>query len=88
MERAFRQSAGRSPGSVYRELRLRHARWLIENTDLPMTEIADATGFCDSAHFSRQFKHFFAVSPRDLKPRVEPAERRPAVAERTALHLL
>lgn len=63
LERLFKLETGRSPGAVYRELRLRHARLLIENTDLSMTEISDATGFCDSAHFSRQFKQLFSLSP-------------------------
>jgi transcriptional regulator GlxA family with amidase domain len=77
LERLFRSETGRSPGAVYREVRLRHARWLIENTRLTMTQIADATGFCDSAHFSRQFKQLFALSPRSLK-RVAREGRAPA----------
>jgi transcriptional regulator GlxA family with amidase domain len=83
LERLFVAETGRSPSDIYRELRLLHARWLIENTGLSMTEIANATGFCDSAHFSRQFKQFFSVSPSVLKA-TSPRNRAPgdAVGER------
>jgi transcriptional regulator GlxA family with amidase domain len=67
LERLFIREAGRTPASIYREIRLHHARALIENSNLSMTDVADATGFCDSAHFSRQFKRFFAASPSDVR---------------------
>ena len=59
---------------MYREIRLQHAWILIETTQLSMTEVAAAAGFCDSAHFSKQFKQFFSVSPLEGRH----ATRKPA----------
>jgi two-component system response regulator YesN len=44
-------------------LRLMHAVQLIENTDLTVSEIADASGFYDVAYFSSYFKKHFGVTP-------------------------
>lgn len=63
LERLFQSRLRLGPALVYRQLRLRHARWLLENTRKPVTEIAVETGFCDAAHFSRQFKGYFNLSP-------------------------
>ena len=42
---------------------MRYASWLIQNTDRSMTDIAIETGFADCAHFSRQFKDAYGISP-------------------------
>lgn len=44
-------------------LRLMHAVELIENTDMTVSEIADASGFFDVAHFSSYFKKHFGITP-------------------------
>jgi transcriptional regulator GlxA family with amidase domain len=58
------------PASLYRQVRMRYANWLIENTDRSVTEIANDAGFADCAHFSRQFKDVYGLSPstRRLQP--------------------
>ena len=67
LQRLFEGETGRTPAAVYREIRLQHARLLIETTQLSMTDVAAAAGFCDSAHFSRQFKRFFSASPLEAR---------------------
>ncbi len=67
LQRLFESETGRTPAAVYREIRLQHARLLIETTQLSMTDVAAAAGFCDSAHFSRQFKRFFSASPLEAR---------------------
>lgn len=63
LERLFHAALADRPGIIYRRLRLRYARWLLENTERSITDIAFETGFSDSAHFSRQFKDFFGATP-------------------------
>ena len=70
LERICREHVGMGPASLYRRLRMRYANWLIENTDRSVTEIAIEAGFADCAHFSRQFKDAYGLSPstRRLQP--------------------
>jgi transcriptional regulator GlxA family with amidase domain len=70
LERLCRQHVGIGPASLYRQLRMRYANWLIENTDRSVTDIANEAGFADCAHFSRQFKDTYGLSPstRRLQP--------------------
>jgi len=70
LERLCRQHVGMGPASLYRQLRMRYATWLIENTDRSVTDIANEAGFADCAHFSRQFKDAYGLSPstRRLQP--------------------
>jgi transcriptional regulator GlxA family with amidase domain len=49
--------------AFYRDLRLAKARSLLEQSTLSITEIALATGFASSAHFSRSFRDKFAAAP-------------------------
>jgi transcriptional regulator GlxA family with amidase domain len=70
LERLCREQVGVAPATLYRRLRMRYAHWLIENTDRSVTEIAIEAGFADCAHFSRQFKDAYGLSPstRRLQP--------------------
>ncbi|HEY2036042.1 MAG TPA: GlxA family transcriptional regulator [Steroidobacteraceae bacterium] len=63
LERLCRENVGMGPASLYRQLRMRYASWLIQHTDRSMTDIAIETGFADCAHFSRQFKDAYGISP-------------------------
>ncbi|HEX4268021.1 MAG TPA: GlxA family transcriptional regulator [Steroidobacteraceae bacterium] len=63
LERLCRDNVKMGPASLYRQLRMRYASWLIQNTDRSMTDIAIETGFADCAHFSRQFKDAYGISP-------------------------
>ncbi len=70
LERLFQSVAGMRPAEFYRSLRLRYARWLLDNTNRQVTDIALDAGFSDCAHFSRQFKavHGFAPSKTRGRP--------------------
>jgi transcriptional regulator GlxA family with amidase domain len=60
---AFKQSLGCTPHRYVMSRRLEKARHLLKTSDLPIVEIALATGFADQSHFSRCFRAFFGASP-------------------------
>jgi transcriptional regulator GlxA family with amidase domain len=62
-ERLCHDSAGLSPGALYRRLRLRYAAWLVETTSRSIMDIALEAGFADASHFTRQFKACFGLPP-------------------------
>jgi transcriptional regulator GlxA family with amidase domain len=64
--RLFRQSLGRAPMDYYRTLRLNHAKQLLFQSDLSVSQIAVASGFQSLSSFSRSFSTEFGCSPRSL----------------------
>lgn len=63
LNRLFQEKLGRSTMGFYRALRLDTARGLLRNSSLPLTEIALATGFASSSHFSRVYSQHFGQPP-------------------------
>ena len=83
-ERLCNGTVGLTPGALYRQLRLRYAEWLVENTSRSITDIALDAGFADASHFTRQFKACFGLSPskRRLQPRCAPGGERDSARTR------
>ena len=67
LERLFQTVVAMSPTAFYRTLRLRYARWLLDNTTRLVTDIAVDAGFSDCAHFSRQFKAMHGFTPSETR---------------------
>ncbi len=67
LNRLFQSRLGRSAMRYYRELRLEKAQSLLRNSPLSLTEIALATGFASSAHFSRVFAAQFGQPPSSYR---------------------
>jgi AraC-like DNA-binding protein len=63
LRRVVRRSAGCTPSEFVHRTRVNHAKTLLAETDLTMTEIARSVGFGDPAYFSRQFRASVGVSP-------------------------
>jgi transcriptional regulator GlxA family with amidase domain len=64
MSRLFHDLLGETTMRFYRTLRLEKARTLIQQSPLSMTEIALATGFATSSHFSSAYREQFGETPR------------------------
>ena len=63
LNRLFHDNLGRSCMRYYRELRLDKAQNLLRNSPLSLTEIALATGFASSSHFSKVYSTQFGQPP-------------------------
>ena len=67
LNRLFAAHLGRSTMEFYRTLRLDTARKLLTGSTLPITQIALATGFAGSAHFSRAVRAACGQTPREIR---------------------
>jgi AraC family transcriptional regulator, regulatory protein of adaptative response / DNA-3-methyladenine glycosylase II len=67
LRRLFLQHVGASPVVVAQTRRLQFAKRLIDETDLPMTEIALAAGFGSLRRFNDAFQKTYARAPRDIR---------------------
>lgn len=64
INRLFTRYVGKTPQLYYRDIRLDRARGLVTQTELPMSEIAVASGFASQAHFSKAYHERFGIQPR------------------------
>ncbi len=65
LERLFQKYLHCVPTRYYMRLRLMHARQLLLQTSMPIVEIAFASGFVSTPHFSKCYREFFGIPPRD-----------------------
>jgi AraC family transcriptional regulator len=63
----FRQSHGVSPHQYILQRRLDRAVALLRDSELPISEIALATGFAHQSHLASHLRRQRAISPRDLR---------------------
>ncbi|OUR68103.1 AraC family transcriptional regulator [Marinomonas sp. 42_23_T18] len=67
LETVFQKYEKTSPGRYYLQLRLLHAKKMIEETHLSFSNIAQATGFSSQSHFSKCFREQFCHSPSQFR---------------------
>jgi AraC-like DNA-binding protein len=63
LNRLFAAQLGMPAMRYYRALRLGRAQSLLRNSAMPLTQIALATGFANSSHFSRAYSAQFGHAP-------------------------
>lgn len=63
IERLFRYHLGRSPARYYLEVRLERARRLLRHSNLPIIEVAVASGFLSASHFSKRYREYYKKPP-------------------------
>lgn len=69
LRRLFAHHLGASPGAVAQTRRVLFAKKLIDETDLPMTEVALASGFSSIRRFNDAIRNVYAMPPRELRSR-------------------
>ena len=65
LERLFQKYLNCVPTRYYMDLRLKRARQLLLQTDKPIIDVALACGFVSAPHFSKCYRDFFGIPPRD-----------------------
>ncbi|MGB0493224.1 MAG: GlxA family transcriptional regulator [Paracoccaceae bacterium] len=70
IERVFSSNGFGSPNKYYVNLRLDRARQLLEQTHMPLSEIALACGFNTQSRLSKCYKRKFGVLPRSHRYRI------------------
>lgn len=74
LERLFQKHLGCVPTRYYLELRLTRARQLLLQTSMSIVDVAFACGFVSAPHFSKCYRDYFSIPPRDERRRRRPAE--------------
>ncbi len=65
----FRQSAGMSPHRYIMQCRLERAQELLQQSALPIAEVARLTGFSDQSHLTRSMRRYMGMTPRIVRSR-------------------
>jgi transcriptional regulator GlxA family with amidase domain len=63
LQRLFQRYLDCTPSQKYLQIRLQRARELLVQSKICLVEVAAATGFVSSSHFSRCYKLFYGYSP-------------------------
>lgn len=70
----FKREFGKNPMAVLMDIRIAHARKLLEESLLPISQIAFQSGFTDPLYFSRCFSRETGMSPREYRRNLEGSE--------------
>jgi AraC family transcriptional regulator of adaptative response / DNA-3-methyladenine glycosylase II len=75
LRRLFQDQVGVTPVQLARSSRAHFARRLLDDTDLPITDIAFASGFGSLRQFNRTLHQIFRAPPHELRARRRRADR-------------
>jgi len=65
--RAFKHSMGMSPTNYIAERRIESAKKLLQETELPISEIALRAGFSSQSHFTTSFRRVAGATPKAFR---------------------
>ena len=83
----FRHDVGTSPVQYVHTLRMLRARVLLERTFLSVKEVMRVVGCHDPSHFSRDFRWFHGVAPRQCRlggAHADPDAKAPTLGSQTS----
>lgn len=67
--RKIKATTNYAPSELVRMIRLKRARHLLTTTDMPVKDVAAATGFASHAYFTKCYRTFFGETPADHQRR-------------------
>ncbi|MCQ6557122.1 helix-turn-helix domain-containing protein [Paenibacillus mendelii] len=62
----FKETSGQTPIEFMHHIRITTARHLLLQTNMTITEVSDALGYCDPPYFNRMFKKIAGHAPSEL----------------------
>ncbi|MBE5040961.1 AraC family transcriptional regulator [Ructibacterium gallinarum] len=65
--RFFKKNIGVPPMRYIMQVKLEKAESLLENTNIPVSELAELLGFSDMNHFYKRFKSYAGKSPTEFR---------------------
>jgi len=68
-KRRFQNIYGTPPARWLTRIRLEHARSMVINSNLSVSEICEASGYRDVSSFIRAFRRYFGITPAALRHR-------------------
>ncbi len=73
--RAFKQSTGLAPHQWLQRRRIEVAQGLLSSSQIPLCDVALASGFADQSHFTRSFTQTVGISPGSWRRNVRHSGR-------------
>ena len=67
LERLFNNYCSCTPQQFYMKVRIEQSRSLLLETDLPVLQIATATGFATQSHFTKCFRDHYNITPQKFR---------------------
>lgn len=67
LSNSFKKAIGCSPQEYLINLRMEKSKSMLRKTDKPIYEISNSVGYTDQLAFSKIFKHYYGVSPREYR---------------------
>lgn len=67
LERHFAAAIGRSPATEIQRVQMEKARNLLADSDMPIAQISEETGYSSPRQFSTSFHTFYQNTPRDMR---------------------
>jgi two-component system response regulator YesN len=68
----FKKETGKTVNEAVTQFRLEKACILLQNPNLPVSEVSVQTGFTDQNYFTRAFKRMFGITPSVYRERMRP----------------
>lgn len=70
VSRLLKMHTGKTFNDIVNDLRMEHAKELLENTRKTVSEISQEVGCFDSSHLSKKFRSKYGVSPKEYRKNI------------------
>ncbi|WP_216601414.1 GlxA family transcriptional regulator [Vreelandella azerica] len=70
LQRLFKHKFGLTPATYYLQLRLEHGDNLLCKTSMSILDVSTATGFSSTSHFSKCYRKYYRMLPRERRKQV------------------